>query len=630
MSFHSWMQGRRSTPTPGRGRRHHRRRGSHRAATHRLNLEALEDRIVLSFSLPSSYPGDAGSPFALATADFNDDGHLDLATTNLGTSMISVLLGDGAGGFAAASQFGGGTSPASLAVADFNNDGDLDLATLGKDVSVLVGNGDGTFQPPVQTAIPPHSDHVSAADFNADGNMDLVFTAETVGWGSVEVLLGDGQGGFAARNEYQIHDSRPEGLAVADLNSDGRPDVVTANLGGTLSVLLGNGNGTLSYNFDTSNFSSHAGYIFDVAVGDFTTDGIPDLVTTSGSNGTMALLTGRGDGTFAAPILSSFAGPWLTTADFNGDSRLDVFTVWGDPDYGYAGRVFLGSGGGTFQEIEDVEIGGEPNGNSDVVVAGDFNGDGRPDVAFAGFDYFLGEGTVAVLLNNGDWAPIIPSLGINDVTVTEGNTGSVAANFTVTLSAASTEAITIAYATGNGTATAGSDFNSTSGTLTFAPGETSKTVTVPVIGDRLAEPNETFFINLSSPTNATIADGQGVGTIVDDEPRISISDVTGYEGKKKQTTQFTFTVTLSAAFDQAVTMSFQTANGTATTSDGDYVARTGKLTFAPGETSKTITIVIQGDSKREPKETFYLDLFASSSNSLFGKNRGIGSILNDD
>jgi len=208
--------------------------------------------------------------------------------------------------------------------------------------------------------------------------------------------------------------------------------------------------------------------------------------------------------------------------------------------------------------------------------------------------------------------------------------GTRTATFTVTLSAASSQTITVAYATANNTATAGNDFQAASGTLTFAPGETNMTVTVLVNGDRLAEPNETFVINLSSPTNATIADGQGVGTIVDDEPRISISDVTKAEGKKNQTTQFTFTVTLSAAYDQAVTVSFKTTDGTAKTSDQDYVAKTGTLTFAPGETTKTITIEVNGDSKKEANETFYLDLFGNSSNSLFTKNRGIGTILNDD
>jgi len=127
-----------------------------------------------------------------------------------------------------------------------------------------------------------------------------------------------------------------------------------------------------------------------------------------------------------------------------------------------------------------------------------------------------------------------------------------------------------------------------------------------------------------------MTDGQGVGTIVDDEPRISISDVTKAEGKKGQTTLFTFTVTLSAAYDQAVTMSYRTVNGTATTGDNDYVAKTGTLTFAPGQTTKTITIEVKGDSKKEANETFYLDLFGNSSNSLFTKSRGVGTILNDD
>ena len=103
-----------------------------------------------------------------------------------------------------------------------------------------------------------------------------------------------------------------------------------------------------------------------------------------------------------------------------------------------------------------------------------------------------------------------------------------------------------------------------------------------------------------------------------------------WSGNGKTTPLFTFTVTLSAAYDQAVTMSFRTVDGTAKTSDSDYLAKTGTLTFAPGETTKTITIEVKGDSKKEANETFYLDLFGNSSNSLFTKNRGLGTILNDD
>src|SRR5262245_42511935 len=105
----------------------------------------------------------------------------------------------------------------------------------------------------------------------------------------------------------------------------------------------------------------------------------------------------------------------------------------------------------------------------------------------------------------------------------EGNTGTLAVTFTVSLAAASNQTITVNYATANGTATTGSDYQAASGTLIIPAGQTTGTITVLVKGDRLAEPNEkSFFVNLSNPTNGTIADGQGVGTIVDNEPWISI------------------------------------------------------------------------------------------------------------
>jgi len=205
------------------------------------------------------------------------------------------------------------------------------------------------------------------------------------------------------------------------------------------------------------------------------------------------------------------------------------------------------------------------------------------------------------------------------------------ATFTVTLSHASNVDVTVHYTTEDGTAVAGSDYTAGSGTVVIPAGQTSAPITIAVRGDRLPEePNETFAVNLSAATNATIAYGQALGTIVDDEPRISISDVSKQEGTKNKTTQFTFTVTLSLPYDQPVTVSFQTVNGTATTGDSDYVAKSGTLTFAPGETTKTITIDVQGDGTKEADETFYVDLFGNSSNSVLDKKRGIGTILNDD
>src|SRR5262249_39228554 len=137
----------------------------------------------------------------------------------------------------------------------------------------------------------------------------------------------------------------------------------------------------------------------------------------------------------------------------------------------------------------------------------------------------------AVLLN-----PVasLPSLTIGNTSLTEGNNGTTNATFRVSLSAPSSVAVTVRYTTADATATAGSDYQAASGTLTSAAGETSKTITVPVIGDRLAEPNETFLVNLSQAVNADVAAGQGTGTIVDDEPRISINDVAKFEGKRGQ------------------------------------------------------------------------------------------------
>jgi hypothetical protein len=607
-------------------RRNHRRQ---------LKLESLESRQMLTFSPAIDFPVGI-APQAVVAADFNNDGRLDLATASPGFHSVSVVLGDGAGGFGEPKIKSAGTNNSylegTLTVADFNNDGRLDLvtamygyyeySTFGR-LDVWLGNGDGTFQSPTlieAEGLAPLA--VAAGDFNNDGYSDLVGTFDLDGQsGFVKVLAGNGLGGFVTTGVAYLYPSTE--LAVGDLNGDGNLDAVVTATGPFASVFLGNGAGGLIP--EESLAISSTSYFRNITVGDFTGDGILDLVNAGGG---VEIFTGIGDGTFDGPIVHPANSSGLTgvaVADFNGDGLLDLVTS--DTDTGTV-TEWLGNGNGTLAEAGGYAVGLSPW----AIAVGDFNGDGRPDVATAN----AGSNTVSVLLNDGDWTPPPPppppppAMRIGDRTVTEGNAGTASATFTVTLSAPSSQPITVAYSTGNGSATAGSDYQAISGTLTFAPGETTKTINVPVVGDRLPEPNESFVVNLSGATNATIVDGQGVGTIVDDEPRIAISDVTKSEGKSKQTTLFTFTVTLSAAYDQAVTMSFATVNGTATTGNNDYVAKSGTLTFAPGETTKTITIEVKGDSKKEADEYFYLDLFGNSSNSLFTKKRGVGKILNDD
>src|SRR5207249_937047 len=171
------------------------------------------------------------------------------------------------------------------------------------------------------------------------------------------------------------------------------------------------------------------------------------------------------------------------------------------------------------------------------------------------------------------------TISIDDVTRVEGDSGTTSAVFTVSIPFASAQAVTVHFATADGTATtAGNDYQATSGDLTFDPGDTSKTITVAVNGDTTPEPDETFFVNLSNPVNAQFTDGQGAGTIRNDDAALSINDLTHAEGNAG-TTPFSFTVSIPFASVNMVTVHFATADGTATAADNDYQLASGGLTF---------------------------------------------------
>jgi hypothetical protein len=497
-------------------------------------IESLEDRCLLTFSSAVTYAAGM-SPQAVVAADLNSDGQLDLATANLDDDTVSVLLGNGDGSFQAARTSATGPFPISLAAGDFNGDGNIDLATANWDdgglgeygnnaVNILLGNGDGTFAASVVLSISevwafPWS--IASGDLNADGKLDLVVTSDDDFLGGyVDVLLGHGDGTFAAGAAYGPYYGQILSAELADFDGDGNIDVAVPNWhASSVKVLLGNGDGTLR---EPSDFVTDRGSN-SVAAGDFNADGKLDLVTANYSNtsNSASMLLGNGDGTFqTARSFAAGNNPQSATAsDVNGDGKLDLVVTNASSTSSPDGvvSVLLGHGDGSLAPPISTATGGS---STVSVVMADFNGDGRPDAAAAN----AGSNNVSLLLNDGVWdetpppPPSLPSIAINDVTKTEGHKGKTNFTFTVTLSQPSTQTVTVDFVTADGTATvANGDYSSKTGTLTFKPGQTSKTVTVFVRGDKKAEADETFFVNLSSAQNALIADGQGVGTILNDD-----------------------------------------------------------------------------------------------------------------
>ena len=237
-------------------------------------------------------------------------------------------------------------------------------------------------------------------------------------------------------------------------------------------------------------------------------------------------------------------------------------------------------------------------------------------------------------ITNDDAAPVAGSVAISDVTISEGNSGTKVATFTVTRNGG-TAAFNVNYATSDGSATtADGDYVASANTLQFAANEMSKTISVTINGDTKVEANETFNLALSNATNGvTISDAQGVGTITNDDAApvagsVAISDVTISEGNSG-TKVATFTVTRSGG-TAAFNVNYATSNGSATTADGDYVASSNTLQFAANETSKTVSVTINGDTKVEANETFNVGLSGATNGVTISDAQGVGTITNDD
>jgi hypothetical protein len=326
----------------------------------------------------------------VAMADLNGDGIPDLIEI-LQDANIVVLLGKGDGTFQTARPLSTGSYGNVLAVGDFNGDGKLDIATTSSaSVYILLGHGDGTFGEPTQFQAGNGVVGIVVGDFDGDGRLDIA-TANSADQ-TVTLLPGNGDGTFQSPAPFGAG-NHPVAIAAADFNGDGKLDIAVTNYSdSTVSVLLGNGNGTLQTQkvFSTNPNNSNAQ---GLAVGDVNGDGKLDILVLNAAGNTntstLAVLTGAGNGTFTTQTPVAFGPQPVSVAagDVNGDGKLDVVVTYSTTSAG----VLLGNGNGTFQTEKDF-----PTGNgSEFAAIGDLNGDGKQDIATANFT----DGNATVLIN---------------------------------------------------------------------------------------------------------------------------------------------------------------------------------------------------------------------------------------
>lgn len=375
------------------------------------------------------------------------------------------------------------------------------------------------------------------------------------------------------------------GADGADTIDGGAGNDVINGMSGLDELIGGDGDDTLLGGADADIVSGGTGN--DLIEGNAGNDVI------SGGDGSDQIHGGSGndviEGDAGADILNGQSG----NDDINGGSEDDTI---------------LGGGG------KDTLSGGTEN---DVV-----KGQSGDDVVFGGGG--------ADSVDGGDGNDIVEGIGtfafISDTTVTEGDSGGVSATLTVSLTQPTIIGLTISFVTTSGTAIVGQDFLATSGTLTYGPGDTSKTITVTVLGDLVGEGGESFFVDLSTTSQIGISDSRGEISILDDDVVASINDIAQTE--TNGSTTFNFTVSLNGVPQNAITVDYEFGNGNAL-AGFDFDGTAGSVTIAPGTTSAQLSVTVTGDGTPEDDENFFVNLIATSDYSLTD-SQGVGTILNDD
>ena len=533
--------------------------------------------FVTGFILPAVPQVTVGTlPTSVAIGNFNNDGIQDFAVANRDNFNVSILLGNGAGGFTAAAAVGVGDRPFSVAIGDFNNDGKQDLAVVNGssgNVSIRLGNGAGGFTSPAVPEITAGTSPfwVAVGDFNNDGKPDLAVTnTPNDRAGDVSIRLGDGAGGFTSPAVPEITVGLiPNSVAIGDFNNDGKQDFAAGNWNsGNVSIRLGDGAG--GFTSPAPAQVTVGSKPQSVAIGDFNNDGKQDLAVANSLSNSVSILLGNGAGGFAAAaaVVVGTSPNSVAIGDFNNDGKQD-FAVANFDSGSVSIRLGNGVGGFTAAAVPELTVGSRPF----SVAIGDFNGDGIQDLAAANFS----SNNVSIRL--GGCSPATTTTITSDTPDPSVTGESITVNFTVA-------ATPPGMGTPTGSVTVSDGVNSCSGPLSAGAG--SCMLSLFTAGARTltaSYPGDANFNGSSGTDSHTVNKASVTAAIISDLPDPSVIG---------QSVTVNYTATVTSPGSGTPTGNVQVTDGVNSCIGTPAAGQCVIALFTPG--MRTLTATFQGDA----------------------------------